>query len=286
MEQVIIKTKDLDLAAAYFPAENPRAVVQIVHGMVEHKERYYDFIEYLNGQGFTVIISDNRGHGASVNDEYPLGHTGSPLVMAADQYAVTSYVRERNPGLPLYMFAHSMGSLIAREYLTCHDEEIEKLVLSGTVAYIPAATLGVVIAKMKKPRGYSKLLWALSNGVSFKRDLSWLSYNEENIKAYASDPLCRFRFTNLSNGTLFTLVQDLKKINRYQCKNPGLKILSLSGKDDRTTCGTKSLVRTLDFLKKVGYTVDFKEYDGMRHEILKEKDFMTVYEDVREFLWT
>ena len=31
--------------------EHPKAIFQIVHGMCEHKERYLDFIEYLNDCG-------------------------------------------------------------------------------------------------------------------------------------------------------------------------------------------------------------------------------------------
>ena len=75
MEEFTLKADDgLDLSIALFEIENPAAIVQIIHGMKEHKERYYDFIHFLNETGFSVVISDNRGHGKSLNDKFPLGH--------------------------------------------------------------------------------------------------------------------------------------------------------------------------------------------------------------------
>ncbi len=286
MERVSINTRDLILSAIYAPVNNPKALVQIIHGMVEQKNRYIEFIQFLNENGYSVIISDNRGHGLSVNDSFPLGHIGNPETLIADQFAVTNYIKGKNPGVPLYMFAHSMGSLIARNYIMNHDNEIEKLTLSGTVAYLPMASVGVSIASHKKPEGHSKLLWAFSNNCSFKEDLSWLSYNQDNINAYLNDPLCGFKFTNLSNKTLFTMVQNLSRIKKYEYKNHDLKILSLSGKDDRTTSGTRGLEKTLDYLKRVGYEVTFKEYDNMKHEILNEKNHIIVFEDVVKFFDT
>lgn len=45
------------------PAGNVCGVVQIVHGLNEHKERYYPFMDYLAEEGFITVIHDCRGHG-------------------------------------------------------------------------------------------------------------------------------------------------------------------------------------------------------------------------------
>lgn len=49
------------------PGIKPRAIVQLVHGMSEHKERYIPFMEYLTDKGYITVIHDHRGHGKSVS---------------------------------------------------------------------------------------------------------------------------------------------------------------------------------------------------------------------------
>ena len=53
---------------ALIPDKKPyRAVVQLVHGMSEHKERYIPFMQYLAKLGYVVVIHDHRGHEKSLN---------------------------------------------------------------------------------------------------------------------------------------------------------------------------------------------------------------------------
>lgn len=289
MEELSIRVSDgLNLSCLYAAVDNPRACVQIVHGMVEHKERYISFMEELNRNGYSVIISDNRGHGKSINEEYPLGHIGSYERMVEDQYEVSKYIKGLNPDKDLYMFAHSMGSLIARNYLMKHDDELKKLILCGTVCYNTGVGLGIFLSKLlyriKGGYKYSSLLYAFSNAMSFKDDVSWISYSEDNIKAYTSDPLCNFKFDIYGNLNLFTMDKNLHKYQKYECKNKALKILSISGKDDRTTGGTKGLIKTMKALHKIGYSdTRFIEYPQMKHEILNEEDPHRVIEDILAF---
>ena len=290
MEKIkILATDGLELSCLYEKAENPKAICQIMHGMIEHKERYVELIEALTKNGITTIISDMRGHGESINEKYPLGMVGSIEQLVSDQYEVTKYLKKHNPNMPMYVFSHSMGTLISRAYIESHDEEIERLILSGTVCYQPGVELGIFISKLKSltekgKRGYSKLLWAMSNNASFDPSLDWLSYNEENIKNYAADPLCSFKFTNYSNYVLFTLNKNLHKKKRYQCKNPTLRIFSISGEDDRTTGGEKGIKDTLKSLLLVGYIdMKYKTYPNMKHEILMEENHQVVIDDILKF---
>ncbi len=66
--------KALNLSVIFTSPQNPAALVQIVHGMCEHKERYTHFIEYLVNNGFACVIHDNRGHGDSVINDDDLGY--------------------------------------------------------------------------------------------------------------------------------------------------------------------------------------------------------------------
>ncbi len=288
MENITIKaTDDFELKCLYSKVDNPKAIIQIIHGMVEHKERYKYLIENLNQNGYSVIISDLRGHGESINDEYSFGRIGSIDLMVSDQYEVTKFIKNDNPDKDLYIFAHSMGTLIARCYIKSHDQEIKKLILSGTVAYKPFCGLAVSAAKKRskgeKKNNYSKLLYAMSNNFSSKDDISWISYSEENIKNYSDDPLCGFKFTNFSNYVLFSMTKDLHN-KKNKCNNPDLVILSISGIDDRTTSYTKGVKDSVKWLNKRGYkNVSYIEYPNMKHEILNEDGKEKVVEDIISF---
>ncbi|MGM9970255.1 MAG: alpha/beta fold hydrolase [Anaeroplasma sp.] len=290
MKEIIIKASDgLNLSCLIKEINNPKACIQIIHGMCEHKERYIPFINFLNSNGYSVIISDNRGHGKSVNNDYPLGYIGNVDDLVSDQYEITKYIKGVYPGKKLFIFAHSMGTLIARAYIMRHDNEISGLMLSGTVYCNPFAWLAKLIAKFKcigngKMKS-SSILYCFSNNMSFKDDTSWLSYDKKNIEDYNADSLCGFKFKNLSYLTLFSLDSLLTKSKKYQCLNPDLPIISMSGKDDRTTNGQGGLKGIKKALNKAGYSnIVIKEYTNMKHEILNEADKELVYNDVINFL--
>ena len=288
MGNITIKATDgLELSAIYSKVSNPKAIIQIIHGMVEHKERYKYLIDNLNQNGYSVIISDTRGHGKSINDKYPLGHIESIDELIEDQMVVTKYIKDDNPNVDLYMYSHSFGTCISRNYIMKHDDEIKKLILSGTVGYNPGAILGARIGKkrMKKDKYQkSKLLFSFTNNLSTKEKFDWLSYNEDNVKAYIEDPLCGFQFDVSGYYTLFTSVKNLKHTELYECKNKDLEILSISGKDDRTTLHTKGLKKIMKFLNKAGYkNTKFIEYPNMKHEILGEKNHDIIFKDVLDF---
>lgn len=288
MEKVDIIARDnLILKALYYKVDNPKANIFIIHGMIEHKERYIELMEELNKANYSVIIADLRGHGESINDEYKYGMIADIDLMVDDSYRVLDYIRNDNPNIPNYLYSHSMGTLISRAFIKKYSKDIEKLILSGTVAYKAGCGFGVSLARRKSKKnknGYSKLLFAMSNNFSFKEDFSWLSYNEENVKNYMADPLCGFKFTNFSNYILFSMTYNLHKHNKDNDVNKDLKILSISGKDDRTTSGTKGVKDSLKHLDLEGFNnSSFIEYDNMKHEILMEKDHNKVIEDIIKF---
>lgn len=289
MKRFTIKAEDgLELATALFEAPSAKGLVQIIHGSVEHKERYFEFCEFLCNNGLTVIISDNRGHGASVDAQYPLGYMDSWQKIVDDQVLISEYIKNLNPELPLYLLGHSLGSVFARCYLEKHDNMIHKLVLSGTVCYHPLVPIGIILAKaiIKKegPKGYNMLLRKLGmNG----ENIDWVSSNKTNLEIYKNDPLCGYPYPNESILTLFEATRELGMTEHYLCNNPQLPIMSISGKEDPVTGGKNGLKRTFKELEKIGYShFTNKVYDGMRHEVLNELGRQKVYDDVLEFFTT
>ncbi|MFS0671722.1 alpha/beta hydrolase [Ornithinibacillus sp. 179-J 7C1 HS] len=287
MEEFKLTAKDgLELSVALFKAKETKALVQMIHGANEHKERYYDFAEFLADHGLTVIIADTRGHGASINEYYPLGYMNGVNEILEDQLIITSYVKARFPKRNLHLFGHSLGSIFARCYLQEHDDEIDKLVLSGTANYVQGVNLAIMVAKVitffSGKHSYSKIL---SNIGESSRDESWLSANKENIKNYLQDPLCNYEYQNNASLTVFNADRQLHSFRKFKCKNPELKILSVVGAEDPVTGGESGLKDSLDSLRRVGYKhITSKVYPGMKHEVLNEVEREVVYWDVLGFL--
>ena len=102
------------------PEQEPcRGILQVAHGMCEHKERYLPFLQEMADHGYLCIIHDHRGHGESVRQPEDLGYfyPDGGTAIVSDLYQVTRWIREQYPELPLYLFGHSMGSLVVRCYL-------------------------------------------------------------------------------------------------------------------------------------------------------------------------
>src|SRR5690625_5293551 len=99
MKRLVIEAADgLMLHATVYPVDQPRGLVQIIHGAKEHQGRYIPFAKFLQRKGFAVITSDNRGHGASVNDEYPLGYMNGVSQIVEDQRLITEKIKHLYPG--------------------------------------------------------------------------------------------------------------------------------------------------------------------------------------------
>ena len=118
MEKLFLKsTNDYNLSLAVFACEKPKAVIQIIHGMQEHKERYYTFAEFLMKNGYAVVVSDMRGHG---EDAPILGHIADKkgeVLLLEDQKKIYEYIKERFGDVPVCLLGHSMGSIIGRVVL-------------------------------------------------------------------------------------------------------------------------------------------------------------------------
>ena len=133
-------------------AENvaPKAIVQFSHGMCEHKERYIPFMEYLCDNGYACIIHDHRGHGASVKSEEHLGffYSGGWKALVEDILAVNTFAHGMFPGIPLFLFGHSMGSMAVRSFTKRYDDKIDGLIVCGSPSKNNGAGIGRMLAKL------------------------------------------------------------------------------------------------------------------------------------------
>ncbi len=279
------------------PEDAPKAIVQLVHGMAEYKERYVPFMEYLAERGYICIIHDHRGHGESVKtpDDYGYLYDASGVALVEDAHQVTEMIKEEYPNLPLYLFGHSMGSLVVRSYTKKYDDELSGLIVCGSPSANPmigiAKGLAKMLMKVKGERAAGNLLHKMAfstylNGIENpKSENDWLSYNEANVSSYDEDPKCGFMFTNNGFYNLFCVLSDTYDKKGWAMNNPKLPVFFISGEEDPCMTNKKAFEEAVRTMREVGYkNTKAKLYPYMRHEILNEDDKNKVYHDVIKIL--
>ena len=284
-------------------ADRPRFVVQILHGMAEHRARYVPFMEYIADHGGVLVASDHRGHGENAATPDDLCFFGDDGVEAAlaDVHTVGNYLREKYPTLPFILMGHSMGTLIARAYAAEHDELLDGMLLTGEASNNPAVGAGLfltrLIALFRTDRYRSPMIYNLTIG-SYDRALQseadtdplkgallWLSADADNRRRYMADPLCGKPFTLNGFAVLFSFMKRTYAPQYWNVRHRDMPILFLSGEKDPVMTSARHFDAAVRFLRDMGYkNVSGKLYPGMHHEILQETDRLSVYGDIAAFL--
>lgn len=295
-QETTLKSRDgYRLSLRIYEAENPKAVVKFIHGMEEYQDRYRAFAEYLQDAGYTAVTADLRGHGPNAPVLSHIADRDGHLRLLEDEEAILEEIRRRWPGMPMILFAHSMGTIIARVFLQKHSGDFEKVVLSGYPNPNGAAGAGIELTKLissfKGAKGYSKLVDSMVLGPfskavpGAKTPQDWLSVDETNVRRYIEDPLCGARFTLGSYNALFQLIRLMDQPDKYENVRKDLPILMISGADDPCTGGEKGRADSVDRLKRAGFREpEVVTIDGMRHEILNEGRREDVYRTILEFI--
>lgn len=284
----------------WWPDEQPKAVVQLVHGMAEHIMRYEPFARYLNGKGFVVCGHDHLGHGKSVVDASQLGHLpvkNGHRILVADVGRMRDAMHDRlDADSPYFLFGHSMGSFVVRSYISSCGEGLAGCVVCGT-GHIPPATskagnaLAHAIARVRGEDYISKLLGNLSVGAYAKAledpqtPLDWLSHNRDNVSAYIADDLCGFPFSAGGNASLTALTAEV--CDRRCCARvpKDLPLLYVAGDGDPVGDMGKGVRIAAQMAEEAGSTdVTCKIYEHMRHEILNEDDYQRVFDDIATWM--
>lgn len=295
MQKIFIKARDnYELELHIFKVKDSKSVVQLIHGMEEHQERYEPFIKFLNENGLSVVSSNMRGHGENAPI---LGHFKDKKgyeELIEDQKAITKYIEDNFESQSIYIFAHSMGTIITRVLLEDYSNHYSKVVLSGYPNYQKASYFGIFVSNIirfiKGPKYKSKLLSNLSIGKFNKKinspetAVDWVCKNKKVIEEYIKDPYCGFGFTCSAYNDLYHLVIKMHKVNNYQNVNSKLKLLMLRGLEDPCVGGVKGTEDSRTILIKAGFSnIKYIDYPKMRHEILGEEGKEKVYDDILKF---
>jgi alpha-beta hydrolase superfamily lysophospholipase len=297
MDSVKLIAKDgYELSLSVFKNAIARGYIQIIHGMEEHKERYFPFAEKLQQMGYTVVVSDLRGHGGETPCQGFFKEKDGFQYLLSDQIEITDYIRERFGVERVNLFAHSMGSIIARNLLQTQSQDYEKVVLSGYPnspddrAIKFGLFLTNLLMRIFGPKHYSGLVQQASVGVFNKAienantPVDWICTDEEVVQAYMKDPYCGHSFTVSGFQDLFILIGQMGQVERFQNVNTELPILLLSGAEDPVTGYEKGAADSLERLRSAGFSnIRAITYEHMRHEVLNEIGKERVYADVIGF---
>lgn len=265
----------------------PKKNVLIIHGMMEHTERYTEFSEFLSNNGHNVYILDIRGHDDFRTNNKPADFLKNEGVNAILEDMRTLIAKEMQE-LPVIL-GHSFGTSVSLEY-AIRNNEIDRLILSAP-AYmsgfdkffgrIIVAVEGVFIKKRKsilnrKFKKYNKY---------FKPNRTsndWLSRDEVAVDKYTSDPNCGFgatpRFFSELIKSISYVNRNEKKINRYT------KMLIVYGTKDPVTGNGKGIERLRKKIKSIDRKINIVENKDGRHESLNEVNKYEIYDSILEWL--
>jgi len=271
------------------PKGDIKGIVQISHGMAEHKERYISFMEFLANLGFASVIHDHRGHGQSVKTQRDLGYfydeKGEYVV--EDLHQITTYIKNKYPGKKVILLGHSMGSMIARKYIKKYDSDIDKLIICGSPSKNSFVNLAIFFVKMMKKfegeRYRCKFCQEIVLGKKNKNN--WICTDEDIVRRFNSDERCGFVFTLNGFLNLLYLMKDIYSPKGWRVKNSELPILFIAGKEDKIIINEKKWIKSQEFLKKLGYEkIDKILYSDMKHEVLNEINKDVVWRDIYNWI--
>jgi alpha-beta hydrolase superfamily lysophospholipase len=255
---------------AWLP-ENPKAVVQIVHGFAEHSGRYMNVVNELLPLNYAIYADDHRGHGRS---EGKTNYVDSFDDFIEDEKILHDIIRYSHPNLPIFMIGHSMGSLIAVCFTKKYEKLLKGLILTGTGTrpqrnVSKFLKLGAKIA--------SKIVPKLS--INPKLEGAMLSHDPEVVKAYQDDPLVHADkiTTRLGYELIKTFENAVSFFGSFK-----LPLLVQVGSEDALIGGTEEELKNA--VKMEDNTI--KVYQGLYHEVYNEieEERIIVLKDLRDWL--
>ena len=284
----------------------PKAIIILIHGMSEHSGRYSEFGQALaRDLGVLVLATDHRAHGRTAcdgpeSDVSSLGKFKTTKqiskvdcleIMAADILDAASSVGT-NPQMPILIFGHSMGSLIARVLMSIAPapirDRIRGVVLSG-VPTVPAMyerfpLLILLKSALLIGKGQDTLhhfildkfddsVRKLQHDKSLPRGC-FISSVREQVDSFNADPLCGqtvdLHIWKSLRSTLISLLDPTKFFSSWKDSKLKPPILFISGKNDPVCLGGKTAASDAIGMRKAGFSADEICLDSCLHEFIHE----------------
>ncbi len=258
----------------------PKAIVQIAHGMGEHAARYARLAAALVEHGYVVYANDHRGHGrtaGSPNRHGDLGAAGWDGLVD-DLALVAARARAEHRGIPLVLLGHSMGSLALQQFLLDHSGDIDAAVLSGTTA-VDVIAAGIDTSQPSDLTAFNAPF------APARTDYDWLSRDDAEVDAYIADPACGFGVDAAGMAGMFGHVAAMSDPDRLAGIRRDLPIYVFSGDADPLAGGGQLIELVAQRYRDAGVAdVMVRLYPGARHETLNETNRDEVTADLVTWL--
>lgn len=281
----------------FVPAAKPKGIIQLVHGFGEHARRYLLMIAQYVSAGYIVACDDHVGHGktAIVNNTWGDWGDGGFETMVKDEKLLKEEVEKKYPNLPYFMFGHSMGSVITREFMARWGNELKAATICGTCGDFPTAEAEKML-KEDIANGKAKETDANALGIAMgwmgercgeiKYGNEWICSDPDVQYDHAYDPFDAFTKPTTNQSFLYFLemIDDVKG-TEWAAKVPhDLPIYSIAGDQDPFGSYGAGPYLVDKWLHDTDHKVKTQVYSGYRHEIHNYKDIgHTVVERVIAF---
>ncbi len=268
-------------ATIWYDDESPRRVIQLFHGLGEHRGRYKRFAKAVTKAGMALVCHDHRGHGEHRELAGYFADQDGWRKLLADGHRVNDKIRSRFADTPIVLIGHSMGSYIAQAFVMQHPDRIDALVLSASTwpersKVAPGRLLAKFFGVLRGRRTAVATLDTLGFG-GFNRpfepgrtDLDWLSRDDAEVERYIADPLCGGPYTaglwiDLLGGLL-----DISRNHSLEKIRSDLPILLTAGDKDPVG-GAKGVGLLAKHYAETGHDeLAVRLYEDGRHEMFNE----------------
>lgn len=244
-----------DLTGQEIIPPDARAALLIVHGMAEHCGRYDEPVRRFTGHGLACFTFDLRGHGNSPGERADIE---SFQHYVDDLTTIRDDITRRHPRLPLFMWAHSLGSIVAIRSVEQRGGGLRGVITSGcplaAFPSMPAPVRGTVVALATPFQGIH-----VNPGLPAEK----LSQDPGVQSRYLADPLIPPKVT-------IRLLIELEAACRAALAEAGkidVPWLALHGEADEIAPpqGSRQLIEALGSRDKT-----LALFAGMRHEVHNE----------------
>ena len=248
----------------------------------------------LNREGFLVAGHNHLGHGKQAELLGFFGKGGFDALVS-DTHTLRLALEKAYPGVPVFLFGHSMGSFVVRNYCLQYEQGLAGVILSGTGHFTPSLLLpGLLIANIMCALGAEKKPAGLLEAMSFagynkewspaRTPKDWISRNEDKVDRYIADPLCGFPFTNGAYRDLFRGLTNLYP-GKLGTMDKSVPVLLYAGGSDPVGGRGKGVRLVAEEIQAAGVRdVTVKLYEGGRHEMHNEPNREEVFSDLIRWL--
>ena len=290
-EHTFTDTDGVEVFYRSWPRDGAKGVVVIAHGASEHSGRYDRFARALNDAGYAAYGIDHRGHGrTSASTGVGLAGSGGGGRMLDDLRDVIDRARAEVPGVPLVLFGHSMGSMIAQAYVQRFGDGLAGYVLSGCPGPNPEvdamkAGLQAAVDAGQGDAPLGGMLSAFNEAFDHRTGYEWLSRDASEVDAYVADPYCGDNHpltAGFFNDLLGFSAPAMEPAGIATI--PSIPVLMITGEMD-PAAGMGASARELEKrLRDAGLDVTAHYYPEARHELLNETNRDEVTADVVAWL--